>query len=544
MNTFSFLKTILFALIVVLFSSCDNDFNGIGANIVGQNNFDIPGEPFQVSAFNQKLGPVQSNNLPINPLGIYSNSSFGTSTANFATQLELATVNPTIDPLLNPVISSVALTIPYFSHLTGQDSNGIGLYKLDSIYGGANSKLKLSIYESKYFIRGFDVVTQESISYYNDMSPDFESNLGTLLAYNPAFEYSTAETSTSVTASDGAVTTTKSGPTMNVALDIPFFKTKILEAPAGQLLTNDAFRNYLRGLYFKVEKTDTDIPSQVLMDFKKGKITITYKEDLSTTDHTEANRVTKTIVLNLAGNTVSLVSQSDINAAYTTAINAPNSTAGDASLFLKGGEGSMAVINLFGTDDVKKVENGVLVDGTNGVSDELDALRVSKRLINDATLTVSIDRALFNATETVAGSKDQPNRLYLYDLDNKKQLFDYNYDGTTSSSYKYNKFVHGGIINKTTDQYKIKLTNHIRNLVLNDTVKNVKLGLVVTENINDVSNLNLKTSIPLGSKIIKTVPRGAVLNPLGTILFGSNILSSDVNFDKRMKFEIYYTQPN
>jgi hypothetical protein len=103
--------------------------------------------------------------------------------------------------------------------------------------------------------------------------------------------------------------------------------------------------------------------------------------------------------------------------------------------------------------------------------------------------------------------------------------------------------VHGGIIKIGSDkkgiQYKVKLTNHIRNLVKSDTVTNVQLGLVVTENINDVSFKKIANPVYSG-KIVR-IPTSSVMNPLGTIIYGSN---STVPEDKRLKFEIYYTEPN
>jgi hypothetical protein len=224
-------------------------------------------------------------------------------------------------------------------------------------------------------------------------------------------------------------------------------------------------------------------------------------------------------VLNLSGNSVNLF-QNDYLPNYTNGIVSPNTSVGDEKLYLKGGEGSMAIINVFGTN-------------------ELEQLRAKKWLINDATLTFTIDNASMSNTLT-----SEPNRIYLYDLNNKRQLLDYTYDGSTSStSSKYNKFVHGGIIQKGTDgkgtKYQIKLTNHIRNLIKNDTVTNVKLGLVVSENINDVSNKELAT--PVFSGNIKRIPTSSAMSPLGTILFGTN---PSVPEEKRLKFQIYYTKPN
>jgi hypothetical protein len=71
--------------------------------------------------------------LAVNALGIYDNTPFGTTTANFATELTLETVKPTLG--INPVIESVVLTIPYFSTLKSVTATtGDNTYTLDSIW--------------------------------------------------------------------------------------------------------------------------------------------------------------------------------------------------------------------------------------------------------------------------------------------------------------------------------------------------------------------------------------------------------------------------
>jgi hypothetical protein len=51
-----------------------------------------------------------------------------------------------------------------------------------------------------------------------------------------------------------------------------------------------------------------------------------------------------------------------------------SSTDGDAKLYLKG-EGSLAVIELFGRTDVRDMTQTETLPAPNGVSDELDDLR-------------------------------------------------------------------------------------------------------------------------------------------------------------------------
>lgn len=526
MNTTSLKKYILFTLTIILFAACDQDFNGIGTDIIGGDNFEIKQLEPSVVAFNQNLGPVQSNNLPINALGIYNNLAFGETTANFATQVVLQTVNPTIEPALKPVIESVILYIPYFTDATKTKTNtdGDSTYTLDSIYGPTASKIKLGVYESGYYMRDFDPATQDGQVYYSNQNSLFDNEKRQRLnnggvSQNDEFVFSDAEFKEETKDSDGKVTSTvRTAPGMRLNLDTNFFKSKILEAPSGKLATNDVFKNYFRGLYFKVEKSNASATTNLaLINFSKGTIIIKYKEDTSSTNTT---RIEKSIVLNLTGNSVNLF-QNDYLPSYRDGIMSPNTTEGDVKLYLKGGEGSMAVIDIF-------------------KDNELDLLRKSKYLINDASLTFTIDTdAMKNA--------DEPNRIYLYDLNNKRQLLDYSLDASIGKTSKFNKTVHGGIIEeveKKGTRYKIRLTNHIRNLVINDTVTNVKLGLVVIENINDVSNKKLATPISVNGVGIKQIPTSSVINPLGTVLFGNNIPLGDKDYEKRLKFEIYYTKPN
>ena len=130
--------------------------------------FDLLQYSSDVVAYNQKVGPIQSNNLPLNALGIYNDGAFGKTTANFATQIVLATPNPTIGE--EAVIDSVYLTVPYFSTLKTTNADGSHEYELDSIYGADKAKIKLSVYESGYYIRDLDPIVglQETQKYFTD----------------------------------------------------------------------------------------------------------------------------------------------------------------------------------------------------------------------------------------------------------------------------------------------------------------------------------------------------------------------------------------
>ncbi|NMH25667.1 DUF4270 domain-containing protein [Flavobacterium solisilvae] len=571
MNLNSITKQIILLFVIVSLVSCDKDFNEIGTDIVGGDNNHYLGDKtteYTVQAYNQKLGPVATNNLPINPLGIFSNPAFGTTTANFVTQLEIASaslnrtfnnVDPTLYQTL-PIVDSVILNIPYFSKLkettTNEDGEILKTYRLDSIYGESGSKFRLSIHESNYFLRNLDPETQftEQQSFYND-NQSVENNItpGRLnnaplvnTEYiknadgreNEAFYFNKKEQITKTKNDDNEDVLARSVPSMRLHLDNNFFLNKIINAPSGQLVNNDVFKNYFRGLYFKVESLGNS-NSLAMMNFAGGTVTVYYREDSKVTDAQGVvtfNKVDKSFVMNLTGNTISLQSNSNENADYITAT---NSTTEATSLYLKGGQGSMAVIDLFGPD----------TDG-NGIADELEEIRTRGWLINEANLIFNIDKVKMGNAQTV-----EPNRIFLYDLNNKTVLVDYIFDQTTFPGYsKQNKYVHGGyildennkhlsqaknddgVITKKGTKYKIRITDHIKNLIRKDST-NVRLGLVVTETITNVGFTKLKT--PIG--IIDKIPTMSALNPLGTVLYGSH---SSVADDKRLKLEIYYTKPD
>jgi hypothetical protein len=547
----SFFKQILLVATIILFASCDKDYNEIGADLIGENHFDFKNDVFSVVAYNQEIGPIQSNNLPVNALGIYENPAFGKTTASFVTQVSLPSLNPTIGA--NPVVESAVLTIPYYSTLKTTNTDGSHVYELDSIYGASNAKIKLSIYESGYFMRDLDPVGgfQNAQKYYTNQNADFDNlKIGNRLndfastekEQNDKFFFDSAEhVVTSTDATTSVVTTMRTAPGMKLNLNTSFFDSKIVHAAAAKLAMSEAFKEYFRGLYFKVENSESDSGSLAMMNFAKGAITINYKEDLVTTTTvagvttSTTTRVDKSIILNLSGNTVSLLDHED-KPAYSTATSTENTTLGDEKLYIKGGKGSMAVISLFGADNFG-------VDGVtgspNGVADELDIIRKNGWLINEANLVFNIDAgAMANSYE--------PQRIYLYDLNNNRPIMDYYTDSSTGTSIKKSKSIFDGnlvkeaVTNGRGLTYKIRITNQIRGLVKNADSTNVKLGVVVTEDINNVTSYKFKNQ----TGTVKQAPKASVMNPLGTILFGNNIPFGDPNYDKRLKLEIYYTKPN
>lgn len=568
MNTNSFLKNFFLALTVVFFASCDSDFNEIGSDVLGNDLFNLSHETIPVIAYNQKTDAVSTSNLPTNLLGIRQNPFFGKTTANFVTQLSLAALSPVFGA--NVEIDSVVLSVPYFlkTAKTITNSDLSRQYTLDSIYG--TSPINLKVFENGYYLRDFDPVTKLG-RYFSNQDSEFSNvKIGNALnngviSENTSFlprksefiKFKVNQTDELISTVDGVENykrkytqstniignvETRSVPKMHLSLNKEYFKTKIIEASPSKLASNVAFKEYLRGLYFQIEDKNTPDQTMMSLDFSKGDVTIYYSEDnivASTEFRTVAGiltlirkstneRTKKTLVMNMTGNTANFFDTSGAMSEYTNALISPNRIVGDEKIYLKGGQGSQTFIELN--------------------NDALIGFRNKNYLINQATLTFTID----NATMAIGNpTKVEPQRIFVFDADNNTPLIDYAIDQTTNSTdTKLSKYIHNGIIQKDSDKrgtkYVIDITQHITDIIKKDST-NVRLGVIVTEGISVLGNSFLKTKIidpsPINSaRTFDRLPRSSVMSSLGTILFG-NIPSTSADYEKRLKFEIYYTKP-
>jgi len=567
MQNKSIYKLLFLVGIIAFFTACDKDFNEIGSDVIGDDHFGLIKDDSQtVLAYNTATGQVETSNQPINSLGYYNNPFFGKTKASVVSQVLLDTVNQTIGT--NPIVTKVELSLPYFSHLISKDAtSGDSTYELDSVQGFsiANdkkvfNKFKLSVYENNYTLRDLDAALNflDVQRYYSGETAVFDAyktpnrlNVDADVAQNDEFIYSSAEIKTYKTVDGAQVVDTRSAPGMRIKLRNDFFQAKLFgTGAAGKLFNNSIFKDYFRGLYFKAEASSAS-PNQgsmSLLNFKQGKIIVTYTVVVTSSAGVPSTKEKK-FAISLGGNSVNLL-ENEYSSGYTSGIASnSNATTGAYNLFPKGGEGSMAIIKLFGDTDVRGYSStGAPTVGPNGIPDELDDLRNpsdgKKLLVNEANLTFYVDK------DKMIGAAE-PNRIYLYDLNNHRPIVDYYLDYSVASDSKNNKYVHGGIIEKTAAtsaydkrgiKYKVRLTNHMMNLISKDST-NVRLGLVVTESIGVTTNAMLRSSIPVANPFYK-YPSGAVYNPLGTVLFGNNIPVTDPNYAKRLKLEIYYTKPN
>ncbi|PKP26063.1 MAG: hypothetical protein CVU03_05145 [Bacteroidetes bacterium HGW-Bacteroidetes-2] len=512
----SFFKYIAIAAFAVFISSCEENFNSVGSDIIGDPNFNFDlYDAASVVGYSRRANPVETTNLPVYQLGVYNDPIFGVTQASVLAQVTLDQVNPTFG--LNPEIESVILSIPYFSTSTGTGEEIT--YTLDSIFG--SSPIKLSVYESNFFLRDFDPNSgfEDAQKYFSNQGPLFQSFLGELLYENLSFTPSNAQ----VVINPGEDTEEKLAPRLRVELPIAFFQQKIISQEGSDVLLNNSnFKNHFRGIYFIAESISAQ-GNLILFDVNQAKIEIKYtKDNENPTGEITDPRLNATLGMSFNGikvNTFINNFPTDIE----QVLNNPN-TAGEQNLYIKGGAGAFSVIELFGPD----------TDG-NGVADELDFLRSKKWLINEADLILQVNQ------DIVQGGNSEPERLFIYDLNNNRVIVDYTLDNLTPASDPLNfKTNHSGRLKRDASgngtSYKIKLTNHISHLINRDST-NVRLGLLVTQNINILSSQQLQNTTPPG---IDKIPAGSVISPEGTVLYGSQA----VDPEKRIKLNIYFTEIN
>lgn len=496
--------------VAVLLMSCDKDFNTIGTNLVDENNIQFNSKSnFAIRSSNFRLDgvrPVQTNNLSYNVLGYYVDPVYGETTANVLTQVTLNQYAKDFGD--NPTITEVKFSMPYFSTKVSTDEEGAGTYELDSIYG--DNEIKLTMYRSNYFLNDFapgdDGSFEERQKYYSDQTALFEANLGEELFTTNTFLPDPAEIEITELNDDGdPEVTDRLTPRFEATLDVTDFNWLLNPANAEALTTSNNFKDFYRGIYFKAENITAD---GVLLgiDITQAEINVTYEYD---DPDNAGERLEGSIKILFGGNKVNTF---DNNFTY-------DDTPLD-KLFLKGGEGSMAVIELF-TDDA---------DGDD-MSDDLEEMKSKDWLINEANLEFYVDNA------TVQGGDSEPDRVFLYDIDNDRVLLDYLFDSTVDDSGINEKSNHLGILQRDASgngvKYKIEITEHINSIVRNDST-NVKLGLVVTNNVNLLGNSEIKDA---GDGNPQAVLSTSIVSHRGTVLYNETTTDDD----KKLKLNIYYT---
>ncbi len=533
------LRTLTVLILLTALVACDEDFQPVGKDLVDDINFNSDSILHPVVSYSKRLfgiQGVQTNNLASGALGIYTDPIYGTTRASHLSQVNPGSNNPSFGD--EPVLDSVVFSMPYYS-TASLGEEGETVYELDSVYG--DDPINLKIYRSNYFLSASTPPDLEkSARYYSNQLNSLDGIEGDLLFDVPDFVPSNEGV---VTVVPGETEDADSVRTVNPPLlrlvdtsdvGLAYWKQAIFDKEGDEVLFNgNTFKDYFRGVYLKAEALNSTDQDYFIFNRSGTNITLYYSYKNSNDIMLQGSYVLNFYGTGTTPNPIAFTGYTnDFNQSVTDALDPANidMVNGEEDLYLRGGEGSTGVIQLFDPTD----------DDGDGIPDELNALRDRNLLIREANLILYVDQD--KVSQYTTGAFAGPERIYLYDLKTNLPVVDYNTDASTgTTSALGSKINHLGPLTVDDDgngvSYKIKLTQYLRNL-LSDSNDNptVTLGINVTNNVN-ITAVNYIEGTD-EDDVPNTVSQGSLLYQEGTILHGN--LSSDN--DKKLVFRIYYTE--
>ena len=530
-----------------IFQSCDKELTSFDSDVINSENaidFSTGELDYSILSKSEIINPVQSNNLPSFLIGKYNHPQFGNSYANFVGQMVPADYNHDFGD--NVELDSVILSIPYYSRAIDTDENLDVTYEIDSVYG--NNPIKISIYKNNFFLRTFDpfqsfdssqnYFTNGSLS--NNEQIDISQLEGQLLFEIDDFVPNANQINlTAVDSSGETYISQKLAPALRFKLNNPnnnFWETLFFNNEGLPNLSNEPdFKEFFRGLYFKTEGLNSS-GSMMLLNLasSNAKLTIHYtsdnevvNNDTGSTDDNLTNQ--HEYVLNFSGNLVNIFENENL-----VDVNSTNTVDGNENIYLRGGEGIITTLDLFSGSLIN--DNGEEISEFDHFKDFFyDNISDSpKRLINEAYIEFYVNQNFINS--------DEPERIFIYNYEQNTALIDYFLDQSVSSTTINAKINHlvplikDSLNDNRGIKYKIRITEHLNNLVLRDS-SNSKLGLGVMSNISSVQNFTILGDEDSNSN--NSLAAGIILSPKGTILHGN--LSPEI--EKRPRIKIYYTEP-
>ena len=533
-------------VIFLAFVSCEKDFVSFDSGVINSDNainFSTNSVEYSLTTKSEMVNPVQTNNLPSFLLGSYNHPQYGRSNSSFVGQMVPSEYNHDFGD--NVVLDSVVLTIPYFSRGIDTSEEGDITYEIDSVYG--NDPIKISVYRNNFFFRTFDPFSDfdTSQSYYSNGSLSVEEIIdgaqleGELLFEIDDFTPSAQQINlTEIDTSGNPYVAQRIAPALRFKLNNPndnFWETNFFENEGNQVLTNEPnFKEFFRGLYIKVESNSNG--SIMLLNFASSntKLTIHYTSDntnigdsdTGSVDEIETNQ--HEYEMNFSGNLINLFDNEN-----PIDLGGIDQTNGNENIYLRGGEGIISTLDLF---------SGSITNDNGEEMSEFDHFKqffyddISDepiRIVNEAYIEFFVNQNFPN--------DDEPERIYIYNYEQNTALIDYFLDQSVSSltiNAKINHLeplVRDSLDNDKGIKYKIRITEHLNNLILRDST-NAKLALGVISDVASVQNFKILDGSESENKRLAS---GIILSPKGTILHGN--LSPDI--EKRPKIKIYYTEP-
>ena len=462
--------------------SCEDDFTDIGTTIVSNNQFTTNDTVFEVFVVGKDIERVQSDGIRLGGtlgqylLGVYNNGNYKKIEASIVSQLalplNLSLVDREYDPDTTVVttIDTVFLRLPYQATRTGTDAIG-PIFDLDSIIGNREQPFTLNVFRLSSFLNLLDPddPSRTNTFFSDDAYELFSEKLNvfedTQLVPNhrDTAQFVLRRLSTGAIYGTDTIQYNNANPYISIPLKRDVIKQLFLdEYGSAELSSQEAFNNYFRGIKIQAEGNSGSLIS---LDFDNAAlqpmIDIYYTNTVLRAGGTiVVDTIKKNDRFNLSGIR---------NSEYKMTPSLPPTF---NKVAVQGTAGSMAQVNILG-------------------SGQLEYLRLQNWLINDATLTLYVDKPTVGS-DTIA----TPFRLYIYkDGTNANgqpvpsQILDALTEGTDALDGNLN--LDG---DRNPDNYTFKITDYISELASGD--------------LNDLQPLGIRvfnpTDLPLTDTIVDT----------------------------------------
>ncbi len=241
---------IVFVFTVIVFSACSEDPNSTGLNIIPGSDISVVGKSVEkdaIQAFTFTDGPLKSDETEFNLLGTFNDPVFGKTITDFAHQFRISTFP---DFSLTPQADSLVLYLSY-----------------KEVFGDTLTTQSLKVYElvEDIFLDTIGVDGASNYDYYQDVDLKALSSLVSVgeLDFVPKFQLD----------STGVDTITQE---LVIKLDNSL-ADKLIQADSLDLVNNDAFKEFFKGLY--IETQDIDEGGSILGIFNSH-ITLYYQNTL------------------------------------------------------------------------------------------------------------------------------------------------------------------------------------------------------------------------------------------------------------------------
>lgn len=523
--------------LLLLTSSCEETVETLGENVTGESPFVTDKAAFDVFAFNKKIAAVQTNQLPLYQLGTFDDPVYGTRNARIVSEVTLLGENPVFGNASqededntntdeNETVKEVFLYIPYQSSPSSSEDSDGARFVLDSIFGNRDQPFTLTVSKSTFFS------TLDPDSSF-ETAPEFYSNFdfSDTLEGAPLFEgeETISDEEIVINEEDDPETeedeSTQEKLRLNPGIRIPLDNTvfqEILDREGDDVLLNrDNFKAFFNSIHIEATAAEA---LMFLLDLTQANITMTYTYQDQNTGETAEEDVVFGLLVNigtLLGNAVNTFEDTNFPTGITQDENAER-------IFVKGGA-TLAEIRLFGATE-------------EDAAARIEEIRANNWVVNEAFLIFHVDReTLDNAGGTVL----EPPRLYLYNAETDEPLYNVATETSASNDPLGLFLTYDGLLQEENGlgiQYRIRITEYLNDIIVRGA-KNATLALTQTSNVAITAvreTVEDDGEATEDDKISINMPTMAVISPLGTVLFGSEVDAT--HEDKKLKLEIFYTE--